>query len=92
MSASGEPLPDARRRPRPRVAMKGQLLHGMHRECVDVVVRNLTGGGAKVRLVATGDVRIAPPLLLRIASIDRPCAVAWRAGDEVGLKFDQPPA
>lgn len=72
--------------------MRGQLLHGIHRESVDVVVRNLTDGGAKVRLVATNSARIAPPLILRIASVDRPCALAWRAGDEVGLKFEQAPA
>jgi len=92
MTASGEPLADARRRPRPRVALRGQLLHGIHRESVDVVVRNLTDGGAKVRLVATNGARIAPPLILRIASVDRPCVLAWRAGDEVGLKFAQAPA
>ncbi len=88
MSTPDEPPPDARRRPRPRVAMSGQLLHGIHRECADVVIRNLTDGGAKVRLTSTSGVRIQGPLVLRIASVDRPCAVAWQSGDEVGLRFD----
>lgn len=88
MTAPDAPPADARRRPRPRVAVKGQLLHGAHHECADVVVRNLTEGGAKVRLLATSGVRISGRLILRIAAVDRPCAVAWQSGDEVGLRFD----
>lgn len=68
--------------------MSGQLLHGIHRESADVVVRNLTDGGAKVRLTAAAGVQITGPLILRIAAVDRPCAVAWQSGDEVGLRFE----
>lgn len=88
MSASDQPPAEARRRPRPRVAMNGQLLHGIHRECADVIVRNLTDGGAKVRLTSTSGIQITGRLVLRIASVDRPCAVAWRSGDEIGLRFE----
>lgn len=88
MTESDAPPDDARRRPRPRTALRGQLLHGVHKECADVVVRNLTDGGAKVRLTAASGVRITGRLVLRIASIDRPCALAWQSGDEVGLRFD----
>ncbi|GLS02511.1 hypothetical protein GCM10007859_25350 [Brevundimonas denitrificans] len=88
MTAPDAPTADARRRPRPRVAMRGQILHGMHRECADVVIRNLTDGGAKVRLTAATGVQITGPLTLRIASVDRPCVVAWQSGDEVGLRFE----
>ncbi len=87
MTAPDGPPADARRRPRPRTAVSGQILHGMHRECADVVVRNLTDGGAKVRLTSVTGVRITGPLILRIASVDRTCAVAWQSGDEVGLRF-----
>lgn len=68
--------------------MKGQLLHGAHHGCADVVVRNLTDGGAKARLIPTSGVPIRGPLILRIASVDRPCVVAWQSGDQVGLRFD----
>lgn len=68
--------------------MSGQILHGIHRECADVVVRNLTEGGAKVRLTASPGVHLTGPLILRIASLDRPCVVAWQSGDEVGLRFE----
>ncbi len=88
MTSPDAPAADPRRRPRPRTAMSGQLLHGMHRESADVVVRNLTDGGAKVRLTAATGVQISGPLVLRIASVDRACVVAWRAGDEVGLRFE----
>ncbi len=88
MTAAADPPPDPRRRPRPRTAMKGQLLHGVHQECADVVIRNLTEGGAKVRLISTSGVQIRGRLVLRIDAVDRPCAVAWQSGDEVGLKFD----
>lgn len=88
MTPSDVPPADARRRPRPRVAMSGQILHGVHRECADVVVRNLTEGGAKVRLTSTTGVRITGALVLRIANVDRACIVAWQSGDEVGLRFE----
>ena len=68
--------------------MNGQLVHGIHRESADVVVRNLTDGGAKVRLISATGAQITGRLVLRIASIDRPCAVAWRSGDEIGLRFE----
>ena len=68
--------------------MSGQLVHGLHRECADVVIRNLTDGGAKVRMISTTGVRITGPLILRMASVDRACALAWQSGDEVGLRFE----
>ena len=88
MTASEPPRPDHRRRPRPRVAVSGQLLHGIYRETADVVVRNLTEDGAKVRLTAVSRVQIAGPLVLRIATVDRACVVTWRSGDELGLRFE----
>ena len=88
MTTPDAPPADARRRPRPRVAVKGQILHGVHQECADVVVRNLTDGGAKVRLTSTSGVQIRGRLILRIASVDRPCVVAWQSDDEVGLRFE----
>ena len=68
--------------------MSGQLLHGVHHERADVVVRNLTDGGAKVRLTSTNGVHIMGHLVLRIGSVDRACVVAWQSGDEVGLRFE----
>ena len=88
MTDSDAPPADLRRRPRPRVAMRGRILHGMHRESADVVVRNLTDGGAKVRLTAASGVQVAGRLVLRIDSVDRACVVAWRSGDELGLRFE----
>lgn len=88
MTAAADPPPDPRRRPRPRTAMSGRLLHGLHQECADVVVRNLTEGGAKVRLTSTTGVQITGRLVLRIGSVDHAATVAWQSGDEVGLRFD----
>lgn len=68
--------------------MSGQIVHGFHKEVADVVVRNLTEGGAKVRLTSTVGVAISGRLLLRLPSGDRSATVAWQSGDEVGLKFD----
>lgn len=88
MTIPDGPPADARSRPRPRVAVKGQILYGVHQECADVVVRDLTGGGAKVRLTSASGVQITGRLILRIASVDRPCVVAWQSEDEVGLRFE----
>lgn len=68
--------------------MRGQILHGLHQECAEVVIRNLTEGGAKVRLVSSVGAAIQGRLILRLDSGDRPGVVAWQAGNEVGLRFD----
>jgi hypothetical protein len=68
--------------------MRGQIVHGLHRECVEVVVRNLTKGGAKARLVSSAGVAIRGPLILRLPSGDRSGVAAWQSGDEVGVRFD----
>ena len=88
MSATEGPPPDPRRRPRPRVAMSGQIVHGFHGEVIDVVVRNLTDGGAKVRLTSTVGVAVQGRVVLRLATGERNGTVAWQAGAEVGIKFD----
>lgn len=88
MTAPDDPPVDVRRQPRPRVAVRGQLLHGIHRECAEVVVRNLTEGGAKVRMTSTDADAVSPPLVLRVDAVERRCAIAWRAGDQIGLRFE----
>lgn len=88
MTASAKSPPDLRRRPRPRMAMSGQIVHGFHGEVADVVVRNLTEGGAKVRLTSTVGVTVQGRVVLRLAAGDRSGVVAWQSGDEIGLKFE----
>lgn len=68
--------------------MSGQIVHGLHREILDVVVRNLTDGGAKVRLLAPNRMQITGPLVLKLPAGDRRGVVAWQSGNEVGVKFD----
>lgn len=68
--------------------MSGQIVHGFHGEVIDVVIRNLTDGGAKVRLVSTVGVTVQGRVLLRLGTGERQGTVAWQAGNEVGLKFD----
>lgn len=72
--------------------MRGQLLHGIHRECADVVVRNLTVDGAKLRLTAPSGLVFNGRLVLRLLSGDRVCGVVWQSGDELGVSFDEPGA
>ena len=88
MVAPADPPSDTRRQPRPRVAISGRLLHGIHRETAEVIVRNLTEGGAKVRVQSAVSATVGDRLVLRLPTGDRPCLVAWRAGDEIGLRFD----
>lgn len=88
MTAPDDPSPDARRRPRPRVAVPGKIIYGIHHEVAEVVVRNLTEGGAKVRRKSIVNAAIGDRLVLRLATGDRPCVVAWLSGDEIGLRFN----
>ncbi|KQY84597.1 hypothetical protein [Brevundimonas sp. Root1423] len=68
--------------------MSGQIIHGFHGEVIDVVVRNLTDGGAKVRLTSTVGVKVQGRIVLRLAAGDRQGVVAWQSGDEIGIRFD----
>ena len=68
--------------------MSGQIVHGFYGEVIDVVVRNLTEGGAKVRLTSTVGVTVQGRVVLRLPSGERTGTAAWQSGNEVGLKFD----
>jgi len=68
--------------------MSGQIVHGLHGEVMDVVVRNLTDGGAKVRLTAPHRMQITGRLVLKLPDGERRGVVAWQSGQELGVKFD----
>ncbi|WP_332654192.1 PilZ domain-containing protein [Brevundimonas sp.] len=82
------PVSDYRKRERPRIAVKAQLIHGPMKESHAVVVRNMHEGGAKVRLVDTRGLTFSGAVVLKLASGERECAVVWQKGDEVGLRFE----
>ena len=85
---SGEE-PKPRARPRRRTLLSGVIVHGPHSFTTDCAVRDLSEGGARVRLA--GLTLLGEPLLLLIPSLDQAYAarVAWREGLSCGLVLER---
>ncbi|MDR3507130.1 MAG: PilZ domain-containing protein [Caulobacteraceae bacterium] len=89
LQSATEAVGDARRRePRLRTLLTGKLVFGPHDMTADCTIRNLTAGGAKITTsLAAG----LPPefwlIVVRQNTAYR-AAVAWRRGEELGLRFE----
>ncbi len=86
--AAREENEDPRRRePRPRTFLGGKLVFGAQDLTGDCTVRNLTPHGAKVQTSLAAN--LSPELWLIIIKqgMAYRCKVAWRRGEEVGLRF-----
>jgi len=75
------------RLPRRRTLLAGVVIHRPEGLTTDCAVRDLSEGGAHIRLPA--EVFLAKPIVLLTPSLDSACeaVVAWHEGRDVGLKF-----
>lgn len=80
---------DARRRePRLRTLLSGKLVFGVHGLTADCTIRNLTSGGAKLQSsLAASLPREVWLIVIKQARAYR-ATIAWRRGEEVGVRFD----
>jgi hypothetical protein len=70
--------------------LAGIILHGPMSLTVDCAIRDLSDGGARVRLPAF--MLLGPPLALIAPSLERAyeAVIAWQDGKDLGLTFVQP--
>lgn len=80
-------LGTAPRAPRRRTLLAGVVIHGAAAVTNDCAVRDVSDGGARIRLASLA--YLARPLVLLIPSFDsaHEAEVVWQTGREIGLKF-----
>jgi hypothetical protein len=68
--------------------LSGKLVFGVHGLTADCTIRNLSPGGAKLQTTLAASL----PREFWLIQIKKGCAcrasVAWRRGDEVGVRFE----
>lgn len=73
---------------RRRVLKGAKVLFNGKSSVIDCTVRDMSAGGAKLRLVSTIGVPDRFVLQLPAEEGEHPCCVAWRSGTEIGVTFD----
>ena len=81
---------DRRKTPRHRTYMGGQIAFNRQSSVMDVVVRNISGGGAKLALANTGTVPQEFDLSMHQNARTFRARVIWRRADEAGVAFLEP--
>ena len=79
-------MAERRRYPRTRVFKGAKIVFGAT-SVLDCVVRDLTNGGARVKIPNAVDMPEDVAITLDGGRTCRPCHVAWRGLDEGGLHF-----
>jgi hypothetical protein len=80
---------ERRKYPRTRVLKGAKIVLGAT-SVLDCVVRDLTNGGARVKIPNAVDIPEDAAITLDGGRTCRPCHVAWRGLDETGLDFYRP--
>lgn len=72
---------------RQRTLKTGMIVFNGGRSTIECVVRNLSEGGAQLKVVSI--LGIPETFLLRLADKStRNCAIAWKRADVLGVKFE----
>ncbi len=79
----------SRNYPRMRVLKGAKIVLGTS-SVLDCVVRDLTNGGARVKIPNAVDLPEEFAITFDGGRTCRPCRVAWRTLDETGLEFTEP--
>jgi hypothetical protein len=89
--SSNGPTPDKQRAPRRRVLKAGIVAFNDRHSTLPCTVRNVSDTGALIRMPAT----LSPPdtfdLIIELDGLEASCTVMWRKGEDVGVRFDEPP-
>ncbi len=79
-------MEEHRQTQRQRTLKGARIVFNDARSTIECTVRNLSAGGAQLRVALT--VGIPDTFELRLSDGTRhQCTVAWRKGDELGVKF-----
>ena len=82
-------MSESRNYPRMRVLKGAKIVLGTS-SVLDCVVRDITNGGARVKIPNAVDLPEAIAITFDGGRTCRPCRVAWRTLDETGLEFTDP--
>lgn len=79
-------MSDNRDAQRQRILKGGKIVFNDGRSTIDCTVRNLSAGGARLRVPSV--IGIPDAFELRISeTTTHQCTIAWRKPDELGVKF-----
>jgi hypothetical protein len=78
---------DRRSSPRRKTRFKAVIVHGEDRQTVDCVVRDLSDGGARLRLDAPGALPAQFHLFWLADRAVLSVEAVWRSSNEMGVKF-----
>ena len=82
---------DHRRHPRHRVLKEGKIISSITHATVDVTIRDLSVGGARVQIPENTDFPEPFSLLVTSEAILYPAIAKWRNGEMMGVAFvDEP--
>ena len=88
---SNGPTPDKQRAPRRRVLKAGIIAFNDRHSTLPCTVRNVSDTGALIRMPGG----LSPPdtfdLIIELDGLEASCTVMWRKGEDVGVRFDEPP-
>ena len=82
---------DQRKHPRHRVLKDGKIISSNNHGIVDVTVRDLSVGGARIQMPKNIDFREPFSLLITSEGILYPATAKWRNGEMMGIEFVNEP-
>ena len=80
-----EAMAEKRASRRVRTVVTGRIVFNQGRSGVDCIVRDMSAGGARLRMVRPTVVPNAFDLVIPLKETSYPASVRWRAGNEIGV-------
>lgn len=76
---------------RRRTLKAGVIAYSGRHVTLHCTIRDLSDGGARLLVTGTVEAPDTFELIIEIDALEVPCAVMWRRGMEIGVKFTAPP-
>jgi len=80
-----------RKSTRKRVLRGGLIIFNDRRSTLSCMVRDVSDTGARLRVAKDAAVPDRFDLLIDTDGLEAPCTIAWRKGEDVGVRFDSAP-
>ena len=81
---------DKRCEPRRKVLKNGKIVSSDSSTVLDVVIRDISRGGARIKIPASIDIADEFDLIVPADGLRHPCRICWRKGDQLGVQFTAP--
>jgi len=76
--------------PRRKVLKNGKIVSSDSSTVLDVVIRDISRGGARIKVTASIDIADEFDLIVPADGLRHPCRICWRKGDQLGVEFTAP--